>query len=196
MIVVITKTRFLPSPGYDCVYKRRTGTKTDGCAVCYNTKRFTTLSTRLLEFQRHDPELLDRDNVGIVLLLQPNTEHDEGIRFQPICVANTHLLFNPRRGDVKLAQLAIVLAEIDSTVRQCKVKGHECEIILCGDFNSLPNMPLYQLINTGQLYYHGLPNWMVRLSSHTSVFILLLLLAGWSHPALIFSQSPEETQSL
>ncbi|XP_053488830.1 protein angel homolog 1 [Ictalurus furcatus] len=147
--------------GYDCVYKRRTGTKTDGCAVCYNTKCFTTLSVRLLEFHRHDSELLDRDNVGIVLLLQPTTAHGEGIRFRPICVANTHLLFNPRRGDVKLAQLAIVLAEIDSVVRQCKVKGHECEIILCGDFNSLPNMPLYQLIVTGQLYYHGLPNWMV-----------------------------------
>lgn len=166
--MIITKSRSLSSPGYDCVYKRRTGTKTDGCAVCYNTKRFTTLSVRLLEFHRHDSELLDRDNVGIVLLLQPTTAHGEGIRFRPICVANTHLLFNPRRGDVKLAQLAIVLAEIDSVVRQCKVEGHECEIILCGDFNSLPNMPLYQLIVTGQLYYHGLPNWMVRLSPHTS----------------------------
>ncbi|KAK3537757.1 hypothetical protein QTP70_017859, partial [Hemibagrus guttatus] len=147
--------------GYECVYKRRTGTKTDGCAVCYNTKLFTPLSVRLLEFQRHQCELLDRDNVGIVLLLQPNTTHGEGIRFRPICVANTHLLFNPRRGDVKLAQLAIVLAEIDSIVRQYKVKGQECEIILCGDFNSLPNTPLYQLIVTGQLYYHGLPIWMV-----------------------------------
>ncbi|XP_027028452.2 protein angel homolog 1 isoform X2 [Tachysurus fulvidraco] len=147
--------------GFECVYKRRTGTKTDGCAVCYNTKCFTLLSVRLLEFQRHDCELLDRDNVGIVLLLQPNTTHGEGIRFSPICVANTHLLFNPRRGDVKLAQLAIVLAEIDSIVREYKVKGLECEIILCGDFNSLPNTPLYNLIVMGRLYYHGLPNWMV-----------------------------------
>ncbi|XP_026790258.3 protein angel homolog 1 [Pangasianodon hypophthalmus] len=147
--------------GYDCVYKRRTGNKTDGCAVCYNTKCFTQLSVRLLEFQRHECELLDRDNVGIVLLLQPTTAHGDDTTFRPICVANTHLLFNPRRGDVKLAQLAIMLAEIDSMVRQCKVKGRECEIILCGDFNSLPNMPLYQLIVTGQLYYHGLPNWMV-----------------------------------
>ncbi|XP_053366480.1 protein angel homolog 1 isoform X2 [Clarias gariepinus] len=151
----------LTEMGYDCVYKRRTGTKTDGCAVCYYTQRFTLLSVHLLEFQRHDHELLDRDNVGIVVLLQPTTVHAEGIKFRPICVANTHLLFNPRRGDVKLAQLAIMLAEIDKVVRHCQVKGHECEIILCGDFNALPNMPLYQLIVTGQLYYHGLPNWMV-----------------------------------
>lgn len=169
------KSCSLSSSGYDCVYKRRTGTKTDGCVVCYSTTRFTSLSVRLLEFQRHNPEVLDRDNVGIVLLLQPTTEHDEGSRFQPICVANTHLLFNPRRGDVKLAQLAIVLAEIDNMVRLCKVKGHACEVILCGDFNSLPNTPLYQLIITGQLYYHGLPNWMVRLKPHTARFISLLV---------------------
>lgn len=29
------------------------------------------------------------------------------------CIANTHLLFNKRRGDVKLAQLAVLLANID-----------------------------------------------------------------------------------
>ncbi|XP_017546316.1 protein angel homolog 1 isoform X1 [Pygocentrus nattereri] len=147
--------------GYICIYKQRTGTKTDGCAVCYHGDRFIQLSVSLLEFRRHDCELLDRDNVGIVLLLQPISEHGEGLQFSPICVANTHLLFNPRRGDVKLAQLAIVLAEIDSVVKQCKTKGSDCEVILCGDLNSLPNMPLYQLIATGQLYYHGLPAWMV-----------------------------------
>ncbi|XP_072545258.1 protein angel homolog 1 [Salminus brasiliensis] len=147
--------------GYLCVYKQRTGTKTDGCAVCYRGDRFTQLSVSLLEFRRHDCELLDRDNVGIVLLLQPTGEQGEFLQLSPICVANTHLLFNPRRGDVKLAQLAIVLAEIDRVIRQCKKKGSNCEVILCGDLNSLPNMPLYQLIVTGQLYYHGLPAWMV-----------------------------------
>ncbi|XP_026871142.2 protein angel homolog 1 isoform X2 [Electrophorus electricus] len=147
--------------GYNCVYKRRTGTKTDGCALCYHGKRFVQLSVSLLEFRHHDCELLDRDNVGIVLLLQPVAACGQGLEFRPICVANTHLLFNPRRGDVKLAQLAIVLAEMDSVVKKCKVKGRDCEVILCGDLNSIPNMPLYQLIVTGQLYYHGLPAWMV-----------------------------------
>jgi mRNA deadenylase 3'-5' endonuclease subunit Ccr4 len=30
-----------------------------------------------------------------------------------IVVANTHLLFNPRRGDIKLAQFMVLMAEID-----------------------------------------------------------------------------------
>uniref|UniRef100_A0A8B9JVW2 Protein angel homolog 1 n=1 Tax=Astyanax mexicanus TaxID=7994 RepID=A0A8B9JVW2_ASTMX len=151
----------LTEMGYICLYKRRTGTKTDGCVVCFRGNRFMQLSVNMLEFHRPNCELLDRDNVGIVLLLQPISEQGEVLQLNPICVASTHLLFNPRRGDVKLAQLAIMLAEINTVVKECKKKGSDCEVILCGDLNSLPNMPLYQLIVTGQLYYHGLPAWMV-----------------------------------
>ncbi|RXN22819.1 angel -like protein [Labeo rohita] len=149
----------LTDMGYTCIYKRRTGTKTDGCAVCYHSNRFTQLSVNLLEFCRSDCELLDRDNVGIVLLLQPTAGQSEA--FSPICVANTHLLFNPRRGDVKLAQLAIVFAEIDVMIKKCRSEGRRCEVVLCGDFNALPNSPLWNFITTGQLYFHGLPAWMV-----------------------------------
>ncbi|KAF4102620.1 protein angel homolog 1 isoform X1 [Onychostoma macrolepis] len=149
----------LTDMGYTCIYKRRTGAKTDGCAVCYHSDRFTQLSINLLEFRQSDCELLDRDNVGIVLLLQPTAGQNEV--FSPICVANTHLLFNPRRGDVKLAQLAIVFAEIDIMIKKCRSEGRRCEVVLCGDFNALPNSPLWNFITTGQLYYHGLPAWMV-----------------------------------
>lgn len=150
------------------MYKRRTGTKTDGCATCYRGDRFSELSVSLLELFRPETTLLDRHNVGVVLLLQPVVTQGSGVKTKglPLCVANTHLLFNPRRGDVKLAQLAVVLAEIDRVVKSCKARGDDCNVVLCGDFNSVPNMPLYQLITTGQLFYHGLPAWMVRLQQH------------------------------
>ncbi|XP_036397433.1 protein angel homolog 1 isoform X1 [Megalops cyprinoides] len=149
--------------GYACVYMRRTGAKTDGCAICYRQSRFSQVSCRLVEFYRPQVEMLHRNNVGVVLLLQPITLQGSEVRVQgpPLCVANTHLLFNPRRGDVKLAQLAILFAEIDNVVKSWRLKGTCCPIILCGDFNSVPNMPLYQFITTGQLYYHGLPAWMI-----------------------------------
>ena len=148
------------------MYKRRTRTKTDGCATCYRGDRFSEISATRLEFFRPESELLDRDNVGIALLLQPVLplgSSEVPIKAPPcICVANTHLLFNPRRGDVKLAQLAIMLAEIHALVKVCKSRAQRCNVILCGDFNAVPRMPLYQLITSGQLYYHGLPSWMVR----------------------------------
>ncbi|XP_034713530.1 protein angel homolog 1 [Etheostoma cragini] len=153
----------LSQMGYTCVYKRRTGTKTDGCATCYRSSCFFEVSVTSLEFFRPETELLDRHNVGIVLLLQPVVIQGSELKAKgpPLCVANTHLLFNPSRGDVKLAQLAIMLAEIDSVVKSCKAKGKHCNLILCGDFNSVPHTPLYQLITTGELYFQGLPAWMI-----------------------------------
>ncbi|KAJ8341534.1 hypothetical protein SKAU_G00338250 [Synaphobranchus kaupii] len=149
--------------GYDCIYKRRTGTKTDGCAICFRQTRFSQHSLRVVEYFKPQVDVLDRDNVGLVLLLQPISLQGSEVTVlgSPLCVANTHLLFNPRRGDVKLAQLAILLAEIDLLVKTLPLKGAGCPVILCGDFNSVPNMPLYNLITTSQLYYHGMPAWMI-----------------------------------
>lgn len=150
--------------GYTCVYKRRTGTKTDGCAICYQSTSFAEVAVSKVEFFRPETKLLDRHNVGIVLLLQPLVVQGAEVKKMCplLCVANTHLLFNPRRGDVKLAQLAIMLAEIDSVVKSCSAKGQHCNVVFCGDFNSRPHVPLYQLITTGEVYYQGLPTWMVR----------------------------------
>ncbi|CAI5696773.1 protein angel homolog 1 isoform X3 [Oreochromis niloticus] len=152
----------LSQMGYTCVYKRRTGTKTDGCATCFRSS-FSQVAATHLEFFKPETELLDRHNVGIVLLLRPLVNWGSQVKEvgPPLCVANTHLLFNPRRGDVKLAQLAILLAEIDSMIKSCKAKGEHCNVIMCGDFNSVPHMPLYQLITTSQLHYQNLPAWMV-----------------------------------
>ncbi|KAK5857303.1 hypothetical protein PBY51_010558 [Eleginops maclovinus] len=153
----------LSQMGYTCVYKRRTGTKTDGCATCYRSSCFSDISVTTLEFFRPGIEQLDRHNVGIIVLLQPVVMHGSEVKAKGslLCVANTHLLFNPRRGDVKLAQLAIMLAEIDSVVKSCEAKGEHCNLILSGDFNSVPSMPLYQLITTGELYFQGLPASMI-----------------------------------
>ncbi|XP_028293845.1 protein angel homolog 1 isoform X2 [Gouania willdenowi] len=153
----------LAQMGYTCIYKQRTGTKTDGCAICYKSRHFTEITVKLLEFFQPETELLNRHNVGIVLLLRPvaTLASEAKACGPPLCVANTHLLFNPRRGDVKLAQLAIVIAEIDCLIKSCRAKREHCNVILCGDFNSVPNSPLYQLITVGELYYHGMQAWMV-----------------------------------
>ncbi|XP_019742716.1 protein angel homolog 1 isoform X2 [Hippocampus comes] len=154
---------FLTQMGYNCVYKRRTGNKTDGCATCYRSSCFSEVSVTPIEFFRPQTELLDRHNVGIVVVLQPVVCQGSKDRMKGslLCVANTHLLFNPRRGDIKLAQLAIMLAEINSVVNLWKAKGEHCNVVLCGDFNSVPHMPLYQFITTGELDFQGVPAWMV-----------------------------------
>jgi len=144
--------------GYQCEYKKRTGSKPDGCAVVFKTSRLSLHSSNPVEFLRPGDALLDRDNVGLVLMLRP-ADGDA-----VICVANTHLLYNPRRGDIKLAQLAILLAEIG---RLSRPPGQPANpVVLCGDFNSTPRSPLYRFLTTGCLEYRGLQSSMVT-HTHT-----------------------------
>ncbi|NWX65173.1 ANGE1 protein, partial [Promerops cafer] len=146
--------------GFACFYKRRTGTKTDGCAVCYKRSRFQLISLSPIEYFRPGLDVLNRDNVGLVLLLQPVLPEGLGLKaVTPLCVANTHVLFNPRRGDIKLAQVALLLAEIDKIARTAE--GSYYPVILCGDLNSVPDSPLYKFIRNGELSYHGMPAWKV-----------------------------------
>ncbi|XP_020483284.2 protein angel homolog 2 isoform X1 [Labrus bergylta] len=150
----------LQALGYQCEYKKRTGSKPDGCAVIFKSSRLSLLSSNPVEYLRPGDALLDRDNVGLVLLLRPN----DATAAQPdpsafICVANTHLLYNPRRGDIKLAQLAILLAEIRRLSRRSD--GSTSPVVLCGDFNSTPWSPLYSFLTTGCLDYRGMQIGMV-----------------------------------
>ncbi|XP_054879975.1 protein angel homolog 2 isoform X2 [Poeciliopsis prolifica] len=144
----------LQALGYQCEYKKRTGRKPDGCAITFKSSRFSLVSSTPVEFYRRGDALLDRDNVGMVVVLQPNAGAARSDASCSICVANTHLLYNPRRGDIKLAQLAILLAEIGRLSRL--PDGSTNPVILCGDFNSAPWSPLYRFLTTGSLKYKGM----------------------------------------
>lgn len=133
--------------------------------MCYKHSKFQLISHSPIEYFRPGLEVLNRDNVGLVLLLQPLLP--EGLNLNavsPLCVANTHVLFNPRRGDIKLAQMALFLAEIDKIAKT--TEGRYYPVILCGDLNSVPDSPLYKFIRNGELSYHGMPAWKVGASQN------------------------------
>ena len=75
-------------------------------------------------------------------------------------IATTHILYNPRAGEVKLAQMSYLLAEMHkmatiqadtSTIQTRSNSDDLIPCILCGDFNSLPNSPFLQFLLEGQL---------------------------------------------
>lgn len=163
------------SSGFACFYKRRTGRKTDGCAVCYKQSRFQLITVSPIEYFRPGLDVLNRDNVGLVLLLQPLLPEGLDLKaVSPLCVANTHVLFNPRRGDIKLAQMALLLAEIDKIAKTAE--GQYYPVILCGDLNSVPDSPLYKFIRNGQLSYQGMPAWKVGASQNWDCVALYCML--------------------
>jgi len=69
-----------------------------------------------VEYNQPGVSVLDRDNVGIVLRLSPRRNEDENV-----IVSTTHILYNKKRHDVKLAQVHLLLAEIE----RVSYKGHK-----------------------------------------------------------------------
>ena len=121
---------------------------------------FDLVDYKQIQYFNHDScTVLNRHNVGLVAKLIMKDGNDiaacSGVnRKRQFCVATTHLLFNPKAGDIKLAQLSILLAELH---RMCSAPdGSLCASILCGDLNCLPHCPLLRFITTGRLEYEGL----------------------------------------
>ncbi|XP_037080505.1 protein angel homolog 1-like, partial [Pollicipes pollicipes] len=134
--------------GLQILYKRRTGPdKKDGCALLYREARFELCEEATVEYLQRDCPSLDRDNVGIVARLRS----DRG----DLVVACTHLLYNPRRHDVKLAQVALLLAEVDRLAWCGRTERH-LPVLLAGDFNLEPFSPVYDFLRHGWLQYGGM----------------------------------------
>lgn len=67
-----------------------------------------------------------------------------------LVVANTHILFNPSRGDVKVAQLRTLLETVDTMAAAGDgVGGSVC--VIAGDFNSQPGSALHRFCRNGSL---------------------------------------------
>jgi protein angel len=90
----------LKSTGYTGKFKQRTGDKCDGCAVFWQSRRIQLLEDTSVEYFQPSVPLLDRDNIGLIVRLSVDGHQ--------LVVATTHLLYNPRRNDVRLAQVKIL----------------------------------------------------------------------------------------
>lgn len=94
--------------GYEYLYKKRTNDKRDGLLLLYRSDQLVLLESAKVELYQSGIELLNRDNVGIIakLSLRDNPQTQ-------VVIATTHLLYNPKRNDVRLAQIQLLLAEIE-----------------------------------------------------------------------------------
>ncbi|KYN50202.1 PREDICTED: protein angel [Cyphomyrmex costatus] len=138
--------------GYDYLYKKRTNDKKDGLLLLYRSDEFILLDYAKVELYQSGIEILNRDNVGIIakLALKDNPETQ-------IVVATTHLLYNPKRNDVRLAQIQLLLAEIEriAFVENATTGPKYLPIILAGDFNLEPFTGVYKFLTEGSFKYYG-----------------------------------------
>ncbi|KOC58886.1 Protein angel like protein 2 [Habropoda laboriosa] len=138
--------------GYNYIYKKRTNDKRDGLLFLYRSDQLTLMEYAKVELYQSGIELLSRDNVGIIAKLalkeSPETQ---------LVIATTHLLYNPRRNDVRLGQVQLLLAEIEriAFLENTMMGAKYLPIILVGDFNLTPDSGVYEFITEGVFEYQG-----------------------------------------
>jgi CCR4-NOT transcription complex subunit 6 len=145
--------------GYDGLYKRKTREAIgdnpnviDGCAIFYRRSRFELSEQYGIEFNEaarqhfasNDRDVMRRllkGNIGLVVVLQEVNRN--GRPGRQLCVCNTHTYWDPEFADVKLWQTWVLCKELEefAVVRSLP-------LLLCGDFNSIVNSAVYELLAT------------------------------------------------
>ncbi|GFU60297.1 CCR4-NOT transcription complex subunit 6-like [Trichonephila clavipes] len=149
----------------------------DGCAIFYKNDKFTLVREHLMEFNQlamanaeGSDEMLNRvmtkDNIGLAALLQTksaaySTGTNASQMNQVILVCTAHIHWDPEFSDVKLIQTMMLMHEmktlVDDILQKSNVpipqKGdpNVIPLLLCGDFNSLPDSGVIEYLSNGRV---------------------------------------------
>ncbi|KAB1204555.1 hypothetical protein CJ030_MR8G021793 [Morella rubra] len=142
--------------GYNGIWKMRTGMPVDGCAIFWRTSRFKLLHEESIEFNKFGL----RDNVAQICVLEmvnqnftqePGAQPISSTGSSKVVISNIHVLYNPKRGEIKLGQVRVLLNRAHSVSKL----WDDAPVILCGDFNCTPKSPLYNFISERKLDLSG-----------------------------------------
>ena len=121
---------------YAGVWQKKTERKQDGVAIFWKAQNFVLEAREHCEYQL-------KDGVGLFVRLN----HKGG---KPICVANTHLFWNPAMEYIKLFQSEIYLN------RAAAFAGGN-PLVVCGDLNSMPGSDCFNLYTKQQVTHTFTP---------------------------------------
>lgn len=147
----------------------------DGCATFYRSSMFEAVNQQYMEFNqapsfKRDPKyqytkeiynrFMTKDQIAIFTMLESKASGAK------LMVANVHLFWDHRFRDVKVLQTAMMMDEIHNLANgfaknpaKCVPKdkapkynsGVDIPLIICGDFNSLPNSGVYEFLSQGSI---------------------------------------------
>lgn len=126
----------------------------DGCATFWKRHKFTLIDQQCVKFSDlvftderfcKNEDIMNRnsgkDNIVLITVLEKT---NGGL----LIISNAHIHWNPDYKDVKLFQTIILI----EAVHKFKEKYPMAGIILLGDFNSMKNSAVYDLIVNGRIY--------------------------------------------
>lgn len=146
--------------GYVGLYKVRSGVSPDGCALFWRQKRFQLLHEESIEFNLTGMG----DNVAQFCVLQsivPGASKmgdisKSGIPEQRqsrcLIVGNINVVFNPKRGDIKLGQCRVFLEQ----AHKLSNSWPGAPLVLGGCFNCTPQSSMYEFLAKSELDLSGL----------------------------------------
>ena len=144
---------------YDGVYNAKNDLR-EGLAIFYNEERFDKLAydysvlaqgTDLEEFNSVWSRI-ENTNVTQAFLNRSTIVQMVALRSKEnseiLIVGNTHLYFRPEADHIRLLQAYYGLVYLQKCAKEIKEKNPECNvsILYCGDFNSVPENGVYQLM--------------------------------------------------
>ncbi|XP_069025680.1 2',5'-phosphodiesterase 12 [Embiotoca jacksoni] len=156
-VFVDSLTPALDAFGLDGVFRVK-HKQHEGLATFYRRSKFRLLSQHdivLSEALTSDPvhsELLERVSAHAALkekILQRSTSlqvsvlEDLNKPGRKVCVANTHLYWHPKAGNVRLIQMGVALRHLSHVIGEV---APGAPLVFCGDFNSTPNSGVFQLL--------------------------------------------------
>jgi CCR4-NOT transcription complex subunit 6 len=113
---------------------------------------FTQSALKREDFKKTEDvfnRVMNRDDIAVACLLR---HKQDGYR---IIVANAHIFWDPAFSDVKLVQVAMLMEELEdltnkwSKREKSATEGAKIPIVICGDFNSIPDSGVYEYMSRG-----------------------------------------------
>ncbi|XP_024083030.1 CCR4-NOT transcription complex subunit 6 isoform X4 [Cimex lectularius] len=151
----------------------------DGCAIFYRTAKFTLIQEHLVEFNQlamanseGSDDMLNRvmpkDNIGLAALLKTKEAAWENLYFagprdcasiteQALLVCTAHIHWDPEFCDVKLIQVMMLSHALKGVLDEASMHfrpnggASPVQLLLCGDFNSLPDSGVIEFLSSGRV---------------------------------------------
>jgi len=140
--------------------------RVDGCAIFFKASKFQLVKEHVIEFSplamaqganKGSEVMINRvmtkDNIALAALLETKESvyenaSNEFVK-QNILLATCHIHWDPEFCDVKLIQTMILVDQLKKILEEHPTSN--VQLLLCGDFNSLPESGVIEYIENGEI---------------------------------------------
>jgi mRNA deadenylase 3'-5' endonuclease subunit Ccr4 len=144
--------RELNNAGYELGFKPRTGKHSEGCAIAWKEEKFEMIDLLSIAFNmnkdgNNQNDIYSRDNIALIGIFKIKNKENSIILF-----ATSQLLFNVKRGDIKLGQCYQIVNALEELRKKYEDElKNKVYIIFASDLNCVPKSGVYKLLTTGEL---------------------------------------------